>query len=1232
MKKKIGKRMTAWMLAAMVGISSLAVPTEQEARAGEMTAVEVKSWDFSKDANGWYDGGSGWDWQYHGRDNTSVSYDAETQRLKVDVDYSADTEYDWSQMAVCYYEDGMSLTGANQVALDVYYDKANQTMGGFSIKAYSNSGVDANVALEESAEEVVDGTLVKVPVVITFDVITNDVTPDFSLCIIGRNTDYKGTVWFDNVVISRLEDTTDKSVDATIVAGAGNQVMANASELVTTDKTGAQEKTAFESGAKMVDGNADDNTVAVYEYLEAMGKTSSVIYGHQNDTWYKAGSSSLSFSDTFDVTGQYAGIVGIDTLSLTGNEYSASRYNNEIAAKDEEVQAIDVETLGKAKANVVAAARLTNQNIANGSIITLSAHMPNFSIVNENAEYKEGEPSYAKYDFSGYTPNVLTGDVANEILPGGKYNEMYCAYLDMIADYASMVDGTILFRPFHEGTGSWFWWGAAFCNEETFKNIYRYTVTYLRDTKEVHNMIYVYGPGSEASSEEEYEARYPGDAYVDMVGFDMYNSEPTADNTTFLQNFKNELGIVQNFARNHGKLMAVTETGVSTASPDAEENQTALHSTGNADKDWYMQILEAVSETDASYFLLWANFGKRDGYYTPYVDVVKEDGTLRGHEMLDSFLEFYNDNRSVFAGDQKEVLSSLTETLSGIIGTAGAVGEDVTGYILAPIAGKRILSETELAAQILGCQNEKVSFVLKGTTTKEVKAEVKDGVAQAVLTNTVLQELGSCADGSISLVIDGKVQQKIAVIFNIEEPEEDLYEIDGFESYYGVDTLLTKKWSTNKDNGCSISLHLITDEELVYEGDYALQFSYQETSTGWAGATISKEVDWSDCNAIQFYTIPDGKNQKTVVQLTANGIVYETYLNLYEEYAADTDGTPLLVTIPFADFVQRDTAGNPKGGLLQDCGKVTSFGLWVNAIGDSEAVVDGMVSGTLIYDKVTAVHTESQSAVFEKNPVKNSDNDNGNSDADNGNDSGETGSDDNGTGNETGSDSNNGGSSGADSGNSSENGTGSNAGNDSSVGNSVTGSVSENNSTVANGTEESVYQTASGEKMRKLKNGMFAIDGTANLLPEGAVITADYLTGGSIFERAVVAIQTNLPDCQQYKVFEINLYDKNQTEIHQLDGYVKVSLPIPENFKVSEGKTIVVYRLGEDGTLTECEATEENGILTFSTNHFSTFILAEKEAVVPQTGDAGIPLLPVFFLGIGSLCLCVVVKKKQKLN
>ena len=73
------------------------------------------------------------------------------------------------------------------------------------------------------------------------------------------------------------------------------------------------------------------------------------------------------------------------------------------------------------------------------------------------------------------------------------------------------------------------------------------------------------------------------------------------------------------------------------------------------------------------------------------------------------------------------------------------------------------------------------------------------------------------------------------------------------------------------------------------------------------------------------------------------------------------------MTIPFTDFVERDTPGNPAGGLAQDKTSVTSFGLWVNAIPGSDAIgEDGMVSGTIIYDKITAVSAGVTEAVFEE--------------------------------------------------------------------------------------------------------------------------------------------------------------------------------------------------------------------------------------------------------------------------
>lgn len=76
--------------------------------------------------------------------------------------------------------------------------------------------------------------------------------------------------------------------------------------------------------------------------------------------------------------------------------------------------------------------------------------------------------------------------------------------------------------------------------------------------------------------------------------------------------------------------------------------------------------------------------------------------------------------------------------------------------------------------------------------------------------------------------------------------------------------------------------------------------------------------------------------------------------------------TPILVTIPFEKFVARDIPGNPTGGLVNDRAKITSVGLWVNAIADSDAIDNGMVSGVLYYDNITAVAASSSEVIVQR--------------------------------------------------------------------------------------------------------------------------------------------------------------------------------------------------------------------------------------------------------------------------
>ncbi len=907
--------------------------------ASQTTVETRKTWTFdNNDMQGWENVGS------YGYGDKEFELSAEDEMLKFDVDYTDQVGNTWSEVKTQVWDnDGIDFNDVTKIKLDFFFNPDNRTTGSFKMKAWSDVGINDDVTVDEANAVTLENGLVKASV--TIPVSPAGVSNKLILSVIGNETDYQGAIYLDNIELI-AETVEDPYVDATVMAtGGATKLSIQDGKLVTGVDT-----VTLPTTVNLVTENASANAKATYAFLKAMGESKAVMYGHQNDTWKKAGSSALSESDTKDLTGSISGVIGMDTLSLTGNEYDALQHNDKFGTN----------YVDCTSGNVAAAADLTNKNIEQGAIITLSAHLPNFKLVADKGvkEVPAGGKSYDKYDFYGYTPGNFDGDVMNNILPGGAYNAEFTAYLDMIADFADQVDGTVLFRPFHENTGSWFWWGAAFCSPETYKSVYRYTVDYLKEAG-VDNFIYVYSPGAESTSVAEFEERYPGNDYVDMVGFDMYNDSPS-ENDGFIAGFKNQIDIVQTFARENNKLFAISETGMRASVPDKGHNQTALHLQGNEVKDWHARTLEAVSDSDASFYLVWANFGKKDGYYSPFVESVKEDGTLHGHEMMDNFIEFFNDDRSVFAENQQAAINSIDG--DEIVNESAAT--EARGYITAPIGGTRILEETKIEAKVYNTQ-ENVTFnlTLGNTNISVPTVKGENNTYTAVITEEVLGQIGE-GSGFIRLMSGNTELQAMNVIYNVEPPVIDPLVVDNFETYLGADAMLNNAWTPNRGTDCKLSLKL--DSENKYDGDYSMSFTYDETSTGYAGATINKEVDWSSRNAMQFWTKPDGNNQKVVIQITANGNVYEAYLNDYAEYCDTTDA--MLVTIPFAEFVARDITGNPKGGLVEDSVAIQSIGLFVNAIGSSEAVVDGRVSGTIYYDKLTATEVEdTKTVVFNKN-------------------------------------------------------------------------------------------------------------------------------------------------------------------------------------------------------------------------------------------------------------------------
>ena len=190
--------------------------------------------------------------------------------------------------------------------------------------------------------------------------------------------------------------------------------------------------------------------------------------------------------------------------------------------------------------------------------------------------------------------------------------------------------------------------------------------------------------------------------------------------------------------------------------------------------------------------------------------------------------------------------------------------------------------------------------------------------------------------------------------FNMVDPTV----VDTFE-YDGSDYMLNAVWGLNNTTGSAITLEL-TDDSNRYLGKNGLAFNYSLTSSnGYVGITKSMDgADWSDKNAIQLWTKPDGQKQDVVVQITSAGNVFEVNLNDYAEYLDSTE--PVLVTIPFSSFVGKDDST-----AVFDPTSIDSFGLGCKSIVPDYVDADTYkLDSVIYYDEVKAVSSDVSKVTF----------------------------------------------------------------------------------------------------------------------------------------------------------------------------------------------------------------------------------------------------------------------------
>lgn len=341
------------------------------------------------------------------------------------------------------------------------------------------------------------------------------------------------------------------------------------------------------------DKNATPETENLYQNLILL-QEKGFLFGHQDDLaygvkWrYEEGR-----SDIKDVTGDYPALYGWD---LGGIEHQKS--NN-----------IDGVPFKKMK-------NWIKEIYDRGGVSTISWHMDN--------------PLTMKNSWDT-TPSSL-----RSILPNGEKHQLYLSWLDQAAQFLGNLKGSdgkkipILYRPFHELTGNWFWWCKNNASAQEFKEIWRFTIHYLRETKKINNLIIVYNT-ADFKSKEEFLEYYPGDDVVDVLSFDKYQYTNPVTDSSFITEVQNQLKIMNEVAVEHQKPMAIAETGYEQI---PYENW------------WTKTLTEAIGNYKISFVLLWRNHGwqeqeKKMHYYAPYKGQLSEK----------DFIEFYNSPKTFFQKD-----------------------------------------------------------------------------------------------------------------------------------------------------------------------------------------------------------------------------------------------------------------------------------------------------------------------------------------------------------------------------------------------------------------------------------------------------------------------------------------------------------------------------------------------------------------------------------------------------
>lgn len=330
----------------------------------------------------------------------------------------------------------------------------------------------------------------------------------------------------------------------------------------------------------MVDPKATERTKALYANLWLI-QQHGVMFGHHDYPSYGIGwKGDPGRSDVKDITGDHPAVYSLDMHNITPKKIE-----------------------------------LIKRTYHEGGVSMLVWHQDNPLTEGPGQQY----PAGTAWDNTKCVDQILT--------EGSALNIKYKERLDKVADALLAMkddDGEpipVIFRPLHEHTQAWNWWGSKATTDQEFISFWRFIVSYLRDTRGCHNVIYAISPQMDAvydDAEGRILFRWPGDQWVDLIGIDCYHGRN-------YKAFEANVNALEHVAIMKNKPVGVTETG--------------LENHHHADY-WTHDVLPYLRGKRISMVTAWRNDNPRHAYGPYPSDTTAEDFEL-----------FYEDDYTIFQQD-----------------------------------------------------------------------------------------------------------------------------------------------------------------------------------------------------------------------------------------------------------------------------------------------------------------------------------------------------------------------------------------------------------------------------------------------------------------------------------------------------------------------------------------------------------------------------------------------------